>query len=154
MDAWEKELKEEFEKRQADPEKYSSVSLYNKEDLKGASLRFKIKYWFSTHKRKKEWKKQRAERGFSDRDVWGFDYYLLSVIGHGMKHLAATSHSYPHDYETFEKWAEDLNKYGDAFLRSCALQEWAMSKEEFDKLNSDFNEAFDWLKERFFDLWD
>jgi len=33
------------------------------------------------------WGWQRARKGFCDRDVWSFDYYLCNVIVGGLKHL-------------------------------------------------------------------
>ena len=40
---------------------------------------------------------QRGKRGYSDRDIWGFDHYLAEVIPKGVRHLAKIHHGCPTD---------------------------------------------------------
>lgn len=46
--------------------------------------------WYRTIK----WFIQRGRRGWSDRDVWSFDWYLARVIAEGIDHLIVTKHGY------------------------------------------------------------
>ena len=34
---------------------------------------------------------QRGRRGYSDRDIWSYDYFLADIIGNGLKQLADTT---------------------------------------------------------------
>ena len=42
-----------------------------------------------------KWFIQRGKRGYSDCDVWGFDYYLSKVIVNGLKSLQKQTHGTP-----------------------------------------------------------
>ena len=80
------------------------------------------KYWRIYHKIKDfpseiKYFIQRGRRGYSDRDLWSYDFFLASIIGNGLKQLAETTHGWPDSkFETFEEWEAELNKIGDAFL--------------------------------------
>ena len=58
---------------------------------------------------------QRGVRGYSDRDTWGFDYYLAQVISGGIKYLKANCHSMPTwrlgktELEAINEWDNILN---------------------------------------------
>lgn len=51
---------------------------------------------------------QRGSRGYSDRDIWSFDYYLSKVICNGLKKLKKDCHGYPEELKTPEKWDKVL----------------------------------------------
>ena len=72
----------------------------------------RIKWWF----RKRKYIKQRAERGWSDYDVWTFDTYLSMVISNGLAYLANAHLSYPWNY-TPEEWSEKL-----LYISNCFKQ--------------------------------
>lgn len=59
-------------------------------------------------KKEERWDKQRIKRGFSDRDLWSFDYYLSVVISNGLKRLKKIQNGYPHDL-TPKKWDKILD---------------------------------------------
>ena len=52
---------------------------------------------------------QRGKRGFSDEDVWDFNYYLSNVISKGLRQLAENKISYPINL-TDEQWTDILYK--------------------------------------------
>src|ERR1035437_1028853 len=57
----------------------------------------------------KKHKKERAARGFSDYDWWGFDSYLTFVILGGLKKFRKDANGYPGDL-TSEEWNDILDK--------------------------------------------
>jgi hypothetical protein len=53
------------------------------------------------------WFIQRGKRGYSDRDIWGFNTYLSNVIVEGLKQLKEERHGYPLGL-TPKKWDKIL----------------------------------------------
>src|ERR1700685_1373267 len=70
--------------------------------------------------RRKRWMKQRIKRGYSDRDVWGFDSFLAPVIAGGVRQIARFS---GYKSEDERQWRDTLNFIADQF-------EW-YAKEQF-----------------------
>lgn len=66
------------------------------------------------------WKRQRVERGWSDRDAWSLDSHLCRVITGGVRSIRDNSHGYPSDL-TPEAWTETLNKIAYGFQCGLAL---------------------------------
>lgn len=81
-------------------------------------------YWFKAKirdiryfPREVKWYFQRANRGYADSDVWGFDYYLIKVILGGLKRLRknkcgipATAKTGNSDYDyNEERWDKILD---------------------------------------------
>ena len=89
----------------------------------------RIKWWF----RKRKYIKQRAERGWSDYDVWDFGTYLAMVIGDGLAHLAGAHMSHPWDY-TPKEWSEKL-----LYISKCF-------KQYTEEPENQFFEAYDKAK--------
>ena len=54
-----------------------------------------------------KWFIQRGKRGYSDCDVWGFDYYLSKVIKEGCLSIKNNCHGHPCDL-TFKEWKKIL----------------------------------------------
>lgn len=59
---------------------------------------------------------QRGNRGWADRDTWGFYDYLANVIVGGLKHLKKTKHGIPTTFCCDDKgneipWEEGLKKW-------------------------------------------
>lgn len=90
---------------------------------------------------------QRGIRGWSDRDIWGFDYFLAGVILNGLVQLRATKHGYPatmdpvtgkREYDE-KRWDDILDRMiaGFALLKKCADAEeleyggWIVATEEY-----------------------
>jgi len=60
---------------------------------------------------------QRGLRGYSDKDVWNFDYYLSEIIIKGLKDLKNQVHGFPYDFSSkdgkevdLEGWKNVLNE--------------------------------------------
>jgi len=60
--------------------------------------------------REVKWKIQRMNRGFSDLDCWGFDYYLTDVILGGIKQLKNNCGGYPGNLKNKKEWIIILDK--------------------------------------------
>lgn len=101
----------------------------------------------------KKWYRQRLNRGFADCDVWAMDGYLLNLIPAMLRHLAESTHTYPISMKSGDEWSAWLNETADMFqlvadnLFDCNPPE----EENYIKV---FNEAWERLREYFFDLWD
>lgn len=62
------------------------------------SIKYKIRYlweWPGDFIREIKFGVQRWKRGYSDRDVWGFDYYLTEVIIGGLEQLRKNKQGFP-----------------------------------------------------------
>lgn len=104
---------------------------------------------------------QRGRRGWSDEDIWNFNWYLIFVISPALRRLAEKANGHPVEL-TETEWKEILNKIADGLE--------APSKEEEKYLNEavDLNkqmildkkaykrqdEALKLLAKYFPDLWD
>ena len=58
---------------------------------------------------------QRGKRGFSNRDTWGFDYYLAKVISEGIDKLIKDVHGHPCDLKNLKQWKTILKKISKTF---------------------------------------
>jgi len=84
---------------------------------------------------------QRIKRGFSDQDVWRFDYFLAPVIAKGCRELQKQTHGCPNDlYEKFEEekafdeWKVILGKIAKTFETAQLVldnQLYIMSSDEY-----------------------
>ena len=109
----------------------------------------------------KTWKKQRAERGFSDYDIFEIDTWFLMIMPEMLEELIKHNNGYPSSFENeyieehnlnlftitseqrdeidkycFSKWQKTLKKMKNAFIRSNKLTYSYKNKykEEYDKL--------------------
>ena len=101
--------------------------------------------------RAKKWKKQRIERGYSDRDVWSFDSFLAQVIAGGVRQIG----EFPEYKGEQDKWYKTLNFIADQF-EWYAKEQFSFSDEFRDKINDtdgDFHRAWVLLEEHFGGLW-
>lgn len=99
---------------------------------------------------------QRVFRGWDDRAVWCLHDHLAKTLGAQLVNMADTSYNYPGDeeYPTFELWAADLRRHGEALL--------ALHKGSFDCETSDeevalwrpVHEAVHWVADHLVGLWD
>jgi len=64
------------------------------------------------------WFIQRGKRGYSDYDIWGFDYYLIKVISKGIKELQRQVHGVPGNI------AEKFKDKNDPDGIDNAMKEW------------------------------
>ena len=105
--------------------------------------------------RRIKWFCQRGWRGYSDFDVWSFDYYLAEVISKGCLQLAKETHGYPHESspEEWDKTLKQISKEFEDYNKIMELEEGYehFSREEYDKK---VNDMFELLKKNFGSLWD
>lgn len=115
-------------------------------------------------------------RGYSDADLWNFDWYLQKILSSGLRDLAKTTHSYPTDLAGIEDWQRELNNIADLVDKINPdpdevykdLHIEVNAGELFNALSS-ANEIFkekaresdgardavcEWFKLRLYDLWD
>jgi hypothetical protein len=85
-----------------------------------------------------KWKIQRAQRGYSDRDLCSLDYYLAGVIGNSLRQLMKTAHGHPLDM-SFEEYLCMLDRVSYGFLAYYKFQissnDWSLEKEKKIELN-------------------
>ena len=66
---------------------------------------------------------QRGKRGYSDRDLWGFDHFLATVIRDGVRDINKIKHGWPGEPMTYEEWGTILTEISDgmqAYLDLCS----------------------------------
>lgn len=97
---------------------------------------------------------QRGIRGYSNEDLWSFDYYLSGVIANGLKDLKKMAHGYPGELESMEEWQGILDKIIDGFDYYHKNQFEVGNKEEIDEMYKRLNKSFDLFKKWFSGLWD
>jgi hypothetical protein len=102
-----------------------------------------------------KWFFQRGWRGYSDCDIWGFDYYLAEIISKGCKQLAKEKQGYPSN-STPEEWDIVINKLVNMFDEYPKMLDFEkgydkITQEEFDKK---MDEMFGLLRKYFVNLWD
>ena len=126
--------------------------------------------------------KQRVVRGYSDADLWNFDWYLQKILSSGLRDLAKTTHGYPADLADIEDWRKELNNIADLVdkinpdpdevykdLHIAAGLDTEVNAGKLFAILSDASEIFsekaresdgardavcEWLKLRLYDLWD
>jgi hypothetical protein len=96
---------------------------------------------------------QRGKRGYSNRDLWGFDNYLSTMLPTALRQLADVAHGYPsEDGMTFEKWQEMIRKMADGF--EAMSFDVGISQEEYEERKKKFREGMELFIEYYENLWD
>lgn len=97
---------------------------------------------------------QRGRRGYSDRDAWSLDWYLMMWLPKALKQLKRTKHGHPCDL-TEESWSKLLDQMieGLEAERKWIAMEWESEQESTD-LQKKGTEGLNLLVARFHDLWD
>ena len=117
----------------------------------------------------KKWKHQRAERGFSDYDIFEIDTWFLMIMPEMLEELIKHNNGYPSSFENeyieehnlnlftitseqrdeidkycFSKWQKTLKEMKNAFIRSNKLTYFIKNKykEEYDKLWNEYFEVY------------
>ncbi|MDY6430998.1 MAG: hypothetical protein SPL00_04330 [Bacilli bacterium] len=114
----------------------------------------------------RKWKKQRAERGFSDYDVYNIDYWFLSIIPEMLDELIKHNEGFPSflEEEYYEENNLNLSKISDSKRReilSICLNKWRNiltemrdafkeAKEDSCSYKNKYEEEYDSLYEKFF----
>ena len=106
---------------------------------------------------------QRGRRGFSDRDLWELDFYIVNTIGNAISRYKKNLCGYPASL-TPEKWDKILNDIKDGFKAAeIIIDRSLMTTDKDGKLNFNedlykdymkrFNKGMDLFKKYFFNLW-
>jgi hypothetical protein len=125
-----------------------------------------LKYKFRHGIRWPKYAYQRVTRGFSDRDMWNADAYLAKTYAGILMWYVHTGMSVPMSYS--ENWQEPVEvlaerrdieyyKYADIFRRYTKGGMWDTEehvKEFGGVLDKDMDEALEWFRNHFYELWD
>lgn len=109
--------------------------------------------------RRIRWFIQRGRRGYSDRDLWSLDHYLLSWLPEALDTFKERTHGYPEGI-TSEEWDEILTKIADdlreaRFASNFGDEDRMISIDEREEiLTTKFDETWELLGKWFFSLWD
>lgn len=115
------------------------------------------------------WGFQRATRGYSDRDLWGIDSHIASVLSKSLYRYVEMKNAVSVDYIDIgedlenadwdaakEKQDAEYLKYAEVFARYADGGLWE-SEETAQELNAvtpeEFDDAMQWLSKRFTTLW-
>lgn len=122
---------------------------------------------YKLHRRIK-WFIQRGQRGWSDRDTWGFDIYLAEVLASGLVYLRDNLHGHPvnedtcnqclsaeeHECKGFENWKNILNEMIEGFELLKADDEWFVPSERREEYKQKTERAKELLVKYWGSLWD
>lgn len=78
-------------------------------------IRFGIKNKIVEFPREVKYFIQRGKNGFSQRDIWGLDYYLARTISSGVDKLIQEVHCYPGNLKNIKQWKLILKKISKIF---------------------------------------
>ena len=132
-------------------------------------MKYKIKYYNQKIIRILKtpyWWYQRARYGYADCDWWSGDYYIAGIIAGIMEKIVKDGHgvatSYADDWDTpievmVERRDKEWNTYI-AIFREYSLHGPALNQKWKDDLggvlDSDMQDALQWLSKHFQELWD
>ena len=114
--------------------------------------------------RKIKWFLQKCKRGYSDRDLWNLDNWILDMLEKVINDFKIqNNHSYPSTFDSMEDWTNEL-EYVHSLLKqineanekgwSWENDTFSSYEEYYNYLNETKDKIFDWLKKYLFDLWD
>ena len=116
-------------------------------------------------RRKKKWKRQRINRGFSDWDWWDLDQFYLNLFVSSLRHYATHTigHS-PAIAPTYEEYQARILRLADMFEEMANWDEthnppddnssFEWYKEDREALYALTKKAFAEMAEVFWSLWD
>lgn len=105
------------------------------------------------------------KQGYSNVDVWNFDYWFLHTIPPMIDELKKAGNSYPHDM-LYTEWQNYLETMSNHFKEAAKYDDFVYDntlsvKENKEKSDVHFNnckihlhEGLKMLGNRFFDMWD
>lgn len=103
-------------------------------------------------RRERRWRKERIERGFSERDAWDFFAFLGPVIAEGCRELIRMGAGHPSKLgegdEGYRKWHQILDEIATGF------EAGQRASEEIEPRPPELDRAFDLLAEWWEHLWD
>lgn len=106
----------------------------------------------------------RCKYGFSDEDLWSFDWYLIGIIQQGLARLKKEAIGYPSDL-TSKKWDKTLDEIIDGFKSAEIITKRSLieidkdgclhfNEKGYKEHMKKFNKGMDLFKKYFFSLWD
>jgi hypothetical protein len=96
---------------------------------------------------------RRGMYGYSYRDLWSLDWYLLQWLPTAIRELNRTRHSYPADM-TDEEWGKVLEEMADGFEVALKIQDELWIEEQHKKEYAQAERAFELFAKYFYHLWD
>ena len=106
-----------------------------------------------------KWFYQRGTRGYSEKDTWSIDWYILKIMIPMLQNLRDTHHGVPGEL-TDEEWIKILNDIIEGFKAGKRVidldypsddRDWVKHQKEDEET---FNKAFELFHKWFFALWD
>jgi hypothetical protein len=99
------------------------------------------------------WFIQRGCRGYSDNDVWNFNFYLTNVLIGGITQLKTKSHGFPAQL-TAEKWDEILGQIVNHLQASIDADENAATLKELKAGDAELQKGLKLICKWYGNLWD
>lgn len=118
---------------------------------------------------------QRGTRGWSDRDVWSIDGFMLQILPDMIRQLSYTKHGCPEEFwdehcrgDECHLWREFLVDMAaklecgakaqdldiSPYKKEDGKYDWDAFHAEYERLMAEWRQGMDWLKKYFFNLWD
>lgn len=127
--------------------------------------------WFKNIRaffRRFKWAYQRAKYGFSEADCWDFGEYLGTMLPKALNYYAEHADGYPNEYESFDEWKAEVMICGDRIALAKILWnkeynvDWKNgekfpieeAKKDMREAEEQTREAFRWLGEHLWSIWD
>lgn len=79
------------------------------------SIFYRVRCFVENFFRGIKYRRQRARRGYSDRDLWDINYYLAEIIPPMMRHLKENGSGTPTRLKSREEWEEILEDIAKGF---------------------------------------
>jgi len=93
---------------------------------------------------------QRGRRGYAERDIWDFYYYLASVISESIDNLKKQVHGHPMDLKSLKQWKTILRKISKTFKISLKKDYYQLTEKE----KKEYKEGWKLFQKYFQGLWD
>lgn len=98
-------------------------------------------------------RRQRASKGYSEKDVKDLNVYVCRVLGKALRELDANRVSFP-DYHTSESWSRKLRQMADGFEAGEKLLTHNHRIDEKSSLMLKFDRGMHQFRTNFFNIWD
>lgn len=99
-----------------------------------------------------KWFVQRGRRGYSDRDVWAIDWYLVSWLPQALEDIKSTKMGYPAGM-TEKRWNRDLDKMIKGLKDCKRLLELNYPKKQEYRITNSSEQGLDLFRKHFYNLW-
>lgn len=101
----------------------------------------KVHDLLSDRPRKLKWFLQRGKNGYSQADLWGFDWYLSGLIARALEDFVENKMGFPGNerFPTHESWIKFLKKKAKAFKAYHEFDDWELA--EWEKLDRSQEDA-------------